>query len=274
MSEQAKPELYIHRWKTPKGEKILSVNYTGYPFIELRNSSITVDEQILNLPADIFSRVRNYYHSQLPIIELFRDFPASYFDCEEADYSHREIQTLYNSQLLFPEEHFFLDILACLRDKTGYYESRTGFKFHPISENFTNTYTYLMVDERSNLIKIGKSDNPKYRESTLQSEQPLTRLIFAWKTASDEETKLHSYFAKKRVRGEWFRLEPLDIAFVISEALKNRKQFIEPDEYLEIKRSEPLEEQKSISAGIFAPPELSSGDPDSGIETIENEELM
>src|SRR6185369_5934869 len=41
-------------------------------------------------------------------------------------------------------------------------------------------YVYLMLDERNGYIKIGRSTNPDRRESTLQSEQPATKLLHKW----------------------------------------------------------------------------------------------
>ncbi len=71
---------------------------------------------------------------------------------------------------------------------------------------------YLMVDNTTGYIKIGKSKNPKYREGTLQSKQPETHLIAIWTAPSKIEKELHSKYSHKRKRGEWFHLtiEELD----------------------------------------------------------------
>jgi excisionase family DNA binding protein len=42
------------------------------------------------------------------------------------------------------------------------------------------TWVYLMKDLRNGFYKIGQSQNPQYRERTLQSEQPLIALVEAW----------------------------------------------------------------------------------------------
>lgn len=65
---------------------------------------------------------------------------------------------------------------------------------------------YLMVDNSTGLVKIGKSINPKYREGTLQSKQPETHLIAYWTAPSKIEKELHAKYAHKRKRGEWFHL--------------------------------------------------------------------
>ncbi|MBW6482957.1 MAG: GIY-YIG nuclease family protein [Vicingaceae bacterium] len=77
-------------------------------------------------------------------------------------------------------------------------------------------YVYLMIDTVNNFHKIGISNSPEWREKTLQSEKPSIELIASKKfvsrnIASSIEKALHSTFADKRLRGEWFQLEPRDI---------------------------------------------------------------
>lgn len=71
---------------------------------------------------------------------------------------------------------------------------------------------YLMVDDVSGYVKIGKSIDPKFREGTLQSKKPETHLIAHWTAPAQIEKDLHSKFVHKRRRGEWFHLtiEELD----------------------------------------------------------------
>lgn len=86
-------------------------------------------------------------------------------------------------------------------------------------------YTYLMRDERTGLIKIGRSCNVRYREHTLQSEYPLITLIAT--TPNNIEKQLHDRFNNHRVRGEWFNLSDSCIKGVIAEygfkVIKNPK---------------------------------------------------
>jgi len=63
--------------------------------------------------------------------------------------------------------------------------------------------TYLMLDG-NNYCKIGKSINPKVRESTLQSENPTINLFAVCEV--NIENKLHYEFSNYRIRGEWFDL--------------------------------------------------------------------
>lgn len=43
-----------------------------------------------------------------------------------------------------------------------------------------NEYVYLMVNTETSFIKIGTSINPKYRERTLQSQEPKVHLVAKW----------------------------------------------------------------------------------------------
>jgi len=70
-----------------------------------------------------------------------------------------------------------------------------------------------MYDESSNLYKIGKSKNIHFREKTLAGQIPKIKTILH--LPKDIEFTLHSYYAKKRVRGEWFSLSADDILDLI-----------------------------------------------------------
>lgn len=74
-------------------------------------------------------------------------------------------------------------------------------------------HTYLMLDERSGLYKIGRSVNVDYREKTLQSENPRIRTLAH--TPVNIESDLHRKYSDKRERGEWFSLTKSDIKEVL-----------------------------------------------------------
>lgn len=77
-------------------------------------------------------------------------------------------------------------------------------------------FVYLMVDTVNSYHKIGISNSPKYRESTLQSEKPSVELLVAKKfptrqIAESIEKALHQSYGSKRLRGEWFDLSEKDV---------------------------------------------------------------
>jgi hypothetical protein len=81
--------------------------------------------------------------------------------------------------------------------------------------NNDSCYVYLMKDISNDLYKIGISNNPDYRERTLQSEKPTIEMIASKKfpirkIAESFERSLHITFADKRIRGEWFELSQVD----------------------------------------------------------------
>lgn len=85
-------------------------------------------------------------------------------------------------------------------------------------------FVYLMVDTTNGYHKIGISNHPEYREKTLQSEKPTIEKICAKRfpsrlIAQSIESALHTAFASKRVRGEWFKLNDEEVA-QIKETLK------------------------------------------------------
>ncbi len=90
--------------------------------------------------------------------------------------------------------------------------------------DFEWCYVYLMVDKTNGYHKIGVSNNPHYRESTLQSEKPSIELLYSHKYPSRKialaiESALHNAFRDKHIRGEWFALDAVDIR-LLKETLK------------------------------------------------------
>ena len=97
-----------------------------------------------------------------------------------------------------------------------------GFKWQTedLSEETETTndacYVYLMVDTANGYHKIGISNNPEYREGTLQSEKPSIELLCAKQFPSRSiakaiESALHKTYEDKHLRGEWFQLDAKDI---------------------------------------------------------------
>lgn len=85
-------------------------------------------------------------------------------------------------------------------------------------------FVYLMQDEINGYYKIGISNKPDYRERTLQSEKPSIEMIACKrfptrKIALSIESALHSAYNQQRIRGEWFKLDDVDVAAII-ETLK------------------------------------------------------
>lgn len=72
-------------------------------------------------------------------------------------------------------------------------------------------YVYFMLNRRNKLVKIGFSKDPKYREKTLQSEEPEIAIMLTIPGTMEEERMLHEYFKDKRVRGEWFAIAEADV---------------------------------------------------------------
>lgn len=77
-------------------------------------------------------------------------------------------------------------------------------------------YVYLMNDTSTGYYKIGMSNNPEYRETTLQSQKPTIVKIChkrypSRRIAKAIEAALHKVYESKRIRGEWFSLKERDI---------------------------------------------------------------
>lgn len=81
-------------------------------------------------------------------------------------------------------------------------------------------HVYLMHDTTNGFYKIGISNNPEYRERTLQSEKPSIEIVCCKEypirsIAEAFEAALHKAFASKRIRGEWFSLDETDVMVLV-----------------------------------------------------------
>lgn len=84
------------------------------------------------------------------------------------------------------------------------------------ADNADYCYVYLMNDTANGYYKIGMSNSPEYRESTLQSEKPTIvkvcqKMFPSRKIAHAIESALHRVYENSRIRGEWFILKEQDI---------------------------------------------------------------
>lgn len=80
-------------------------------------------------------------------------------------------------------------------------------------------FVYLMHDTSNGYYKIGISNNPEYRERTLQSEKPTIEMVVSKRfpvrnIAEGVEKALHEIYSEKRLRGEWFYLNSNDVEHV------------------------------------------------------------
>lgn len=72
--------------------------------------------------------------------------------------------------------------------------------------------TYILKDNTNNTYKIGKSKNPLKREKTLQSEKPNLKLIKIFENNIEKE--LHELYKHCRLRGEWFKLNNVQLEYI------------------------------------------------------------
>jgi hypothetical protein len=83
------------------------------------------------------------------------------------------------------------------------------------------TFIYLVLDERTGYVKIGRAKNPSARERTLQSENPQVAMLFCSPADAELERELHREFAQHRIRGEWFELSECHIEDIKKRALNS-----------------------------------------------------
>jgi hypothetical protein len=80
---------------------------------------------------------------------------------------------------------------------------------------------YLMKNKRNNLYKIGVSNTPRFRERTLQSQEPEIEMVGLWPGLSEMESAWHKHFKEQRVRGEWFALSQIQVEFMVKKMISH-----------------------------------------------------
>lgn len=134
------------------------------------------------------------------------------------------LRMIRKNGLAYTEEGYPKDVDVVLSDKTIPWHLKTevmeveGSLRQSSSTNvraprgsIRDTFIYTMRCERTGLVKIGRSKNPKVRESTLQSEKPDLVMLKAWPGSQADEQFLHNRFKERRRRGEWFELVASDL---------------------------------------------------------------
>ena len=81
-------------------------------------------------------------------------------------------------------------------------------------------FVYLAHMDTTPYYKIGKSIHPEQRISELDSVNLPGELILVHTIKTDLmtalERDLHQYFIDKHVRGDWYRLDPMDVDYLKS----------------------------------------------------------
>lgn len=95
---------------------------------------------------------------------------------------------------------------------TEYIKNINTFNKTKQKNNDNIGHVYLMGNRRNGYTKIGFTKNqPKFRERTLQSQEPEIYLIASYSGYLKHEEALHNLFSRFRIRGEWFDLNQYSI---------------------------------------------------------------
>ena len=203
-----------------------------------KNDTITFkfeDNSYLSFPVTSSpGKIEHSYYSNMSIIPIFNNNIATFADkgwtLVKIEHSNGDAPHLlkneYRSDYCFPFSSFLfkqytkqyllaLDELGIVAEENA---PSTVEKTREVTEEAC--FVYLMVDTSNGYHKIGISNHPEYREKTLQSEKPTIEKICAKQFPSRQiataiESALHSTFASKRIRGEWFNLSDADVSQII-----------------------------------------------------------
>lgn len=80
------------------------------------------------------------------------------------------------------------------------------------NNNWKDKKTYIIKDLNTGLYKIGCSINVVKREYTLMSQNPNIKTIKIFN--KNIENKLHNLYSEYKIRGEWFKLNKIQINYI------------------------------------------------------------
>lgn len=173
---------------------------------------------VLPIPIDDFILAENLLFHYVKFIETISK-EIDFVNMFNTFQYHREsaYETLYYNTIRLHEVGYKLEDLVAPKlvpiefiDRVELLRDMFSYKERLVNDSETNK-VYLMVDDQSGFVKIGRSKNPMEREGTLQSKKPEIHLFAIWDAPKNVETQLHRQYAHKRKRGEWFKLNFLEL---------------------------------------------------------------
>ena len=190
---------------------ILEFILIGKPYIKVKNSvkgfNIPIfHEELFTLSKYKVDKIRiEFIHEQYKIdIEKPHDSFSWYPSKKDLQYV---IQSVFIDYLKVVSEN--------VKDYSPLFKS-AGSNVVESENDIEKCFVYLMIDTTNDFHKIGISNNPLYRERTLQSEKPTIELIASKEfpnrqIAESIEKALHNTYRDKNIRGEWFNFTKQDI---------------------------------------------------------------
>lgn len=204
---------------------ILQDNDSGSDYSLIYINHITQDGYIMELSTEnpykdhytlclSFFLADKYPHiNSIDIFNSFQERARSYF--EKMGYlTISSLERMFNNSQIIASGVKGI-IHMTFYDKLSYYiEYMNEVSALPFMTG--NSFIYLMLNQRNNTIKMGHSKYrpAKFREKTLQSQEPEVDLITYWVAPKPIEIELHREFKAKRVRGEWFLLTLNDLKMI------------------------------------------------------------
>lgn len=103
--------------------------------------------------------------------------------------------------------------------------SNNNLTSEPLKDGCLSCFVYIMRNNDNGAYKIGISNDPAYREHTLQSQEPNITCIFqvefpTREIARDIEHNMHIKYAEYHMRGEWYAIPHEEISKVMLDIIK------------------------------------------------------
>ena len=207
--------------------KIVFKRQGGNFWFELENKSIAIrsdlygdligfDFSILELTSNGFGQLSEFFYHHKPYLDLYNQF---ILERGGARFPSNDLHVLLEWEMLLDREKLSIEREIHFRE-----HPHLRPKPLPTPKPVKTGYIYLMRDLKTGFHKIGFSQSPKVREKTLQAQEPLIELLFAFQGTMRDERDLHEQFNAKRLRGEWFDLNEAEVS-EIKDKYKLRQQF-------------------------------------------------
>lgn len=164
---------------------------------------------------EVFKKLHDKCITCEHLLDVINNAPCLLIICEYY-FEINELDLLTDNQI-YPTEIYKSERRKHNKEKLN--KSKIN-KFSKVNKNNkknkNNKYIYLL--KSNNKYKIGISDDVEKRCSILSTGNPYKIVIIYKKminNARTQEKKLHTIFRKKRVQGEWFKLNDNDVSHII-----------------------------------------------------------
>jgi hypothetical protein len=234
-------ERFVLARKVSSTEFCLPFDVTGLKNVAGKNWAIKYLQGAKEIKDD---NVNNYLNKIFTLnkveqnIEINEDTLLQISDQVDYGFSIKYEETLIDKNLVIETEidyepsenvHLQKDFIYAITskelnwDKIIVYKTNSGYEYQRLK---CNNFTYVLIDNTYDSVKIGKTNNPDQRLNTLKTANPNLSYLIVFPSELFSEKMLHDKLSDYRKQLEWFHYTNTIREFV-NKAIQNHNKILE-----------------------------------------------